>query len=287
MDKLREAFQEKGFVRLNGFFTKEDVECVRQDAKWVFLKQMTTRGFITQNDPDEREFESSMAKYFSEDMQGFINCGKTCQHLISLHRLSLRETIVRQLAALGVKRPNICTRPVLYFNSRNLAKSEAYYKSPPHQDWRSMQGSLNAIVIWVPLVDISQELGALQIIPRSHLCGLLESHEDEWYRRVEGLSDEQYQSIEAKAGDALFFSAFLVHRAGNNVTDSIRWSCHFRYNDLEEPTFVWRKYPNPYSYAPQQDLVTKDFPPIEELKKLYSVMEEQLAPGAYGEQADQ
>jgi phytanoyl-CoA hydroxylase len=276
MDNLRDAFQEKGFVRLNGFFTKEDVEAVRQDAKWVFLKQMTSGGFVTRREPDEREFESGMGRFFAEDMQGFINCGKTCQHLISLHRLSLRENIVRQLAGLGVRRPNICTRPVLYFNSRHLAKSEAYYKSPPHQDWRSMQGSLNAIVIWVPLADVHKELGALEVIPGSHLGGLLESHEDEWYRRIEGLRDEKYQSIEVNAGDVLFFSSFVVHRSGNNVTDSIRWSCHFRYNDLEEPTFISRKYPNPYSYAPQQDLVTKDFPRVEDLHKLYSVKEQQL-----------
>jgi hypothetical protein len=276
MDNLRDTFQEKGFVRLNGFFTKEDVEVVRQDAKWVFLKQMTSRGFVTGREPEEREFESGMGRFFAEDMQGFINCGKTCQHLISLHRLSLRENIVRQLAELGVRRPNICTRPVLYFNSRHLAKSEAYYKSPPHQDWRSMQGSLNAIVIWVPLADVHKELGALEVIPGSHLWGLLESHEDEWYRCIEGLGDEQYQSIEVNAGDVLFFSSFVVHRSGNNVTDSIRWSCHFRYNDLEEPTFISRKYPNPYSYAPQQDLVTKDFPHVEDVQKLYSVKEQQL-----------
>ena len=143
-----------------------------------------------------------------------------------------------------------------------------------------MQGSLNAIVVWVPLVDIPQKLGALEIIPESHLWGLLESHQDEWYRHIEGLRDEQYQSIEMKAGDALFFSAFLVHRSGNNQTDSIRWSCHFRYNDLEEPTFVSRKYPNPYTYAPQQDLLTRDFPSIEELRKSYSVKEERILRGA-------
>jgi phytanoyl-CoA hydroxylase len=269
MDDLRESFQRQGFVRLNGFFSRQDVERVRTDAKCVFLNQMASRRFVGHADVDECEFERGMTRYFSEDPEGFLNCGKTCQHLISLHRLSLREEIVKHLIALGVKRPNICTRPVLYFNSRHLAKSEVYYKSPPHQDWRSMQGSLNAMVVWVPLADVPPELGALEIIPGSHIWGLQDSREDEWYRRIDGLSDEQYQSVEINAGDVLFFSAFLVHRSGNNVTDSIRWSCHFRYNDLEEPTFVSRKYPNPYIYKPQQELVTKDFPSIEELQKVF------------------
>lgn len=270
MDNLRESFQERGFARLNSFFSKEDVESVRQDAKSVFLKQMISLGLLTGRDPDEREFESGMARYFSEDSTGFINCGKTCQHLISLHRLSLRENIVAELVGLGLQTPNICTRPVLFFNSKHLAKSEVYYKFPPHQDWRSMQGSLNSVVVWVPLMDVSRELGALEIIPGSHLWGLQESQENGWYRHIEGLGDEQYESVEMEAGDVLIFSAFLVHRSGNNVTDSIRWSCHFRYNDLEEPTFISRKYPNPYTYAPQQELVTKDFPSLEQLQKVFS-----------------
>jgi len=269
-NSLRELFERQGFVHVNSFFDKGDVERVRSDAKRVFLKQMTSQGFVNNVDADEREFERGLFHYFSEDSEGFINCGKTCQHLVSLHRLSLREDVVQHLIALGVRRPNICTRPVLYFNSRHLAKSEVYYKSPPHQDWRSMQGSLNAMVIWVPLVDVPRELGALEIIPGSHLWGLQDSHEDEWYRSINGPGDEQYQSVEIKAGDVLFFSAFLVHRSGDNITDSIRWSCHFRYNDLEESTFVHRKYPNPYIYKPLQELVTKDFPSVEQLQTFFS-----------------
>src|ERR1043166_965013 len=102
------------------------------------------------------------------------------------------------------------------------------------------------------------DLGALEIVPKSHVLGLLESVENDWYRTVEGTADDKYVSVEVKAGDALFFSAFLLHRSGNNITDSVRWSCHFRYNDLAEPTFIERKYPNPYIYKPEQDLITKD-----------------------------
>jgi phytanoyl-CoA hydroxylase len=263
------TFKRQGFVHLNAFFKRQDVASVRADAKSVFARQMAEQGFLTPGDLDEQSFEYSLFRYFSKDPEGFINCGKTCQHLISLHRLALREEVVKHLNALGLKAPNICTRPVLYFNSKRLARSEGYFKSPPHQDWRSMQGSLNAIVIWVPLVDISCELGTLEIIPGSHLWGLQDSSEDDWYRHIDGLCDEQYQPVPVKAGDALFFSAFLVHRSGNNVTDSIRWSCHFRFNDLEEPSFIARKYPNPYVYKPQQELVTKDFPSIEQLHTFF------------------
>ena len=73
-------------------------------------------------------------------------------------------------------------------------------------------------------------------------------------------------SVEVKAGDALFFSSFLIHRSGDNVSDAIRWSCHFRYNDLSEKTYIKRGYPSPYQYRPLPELVTPDFPKKEDFE---------------------
>jgi ectoine hydroxylase-related dioxygenase (phytanoyl-CoA dioxygenase family) len=170
---------------------------------------------------------------------------------------------------LGLEAPVICTRPVLCFHTRQLAKDEVFYKTPPHQDWRSMQGSLNAVVVWVPLVDVDEKLGALRVLPGSHRDGLRDSEPDEWFRHIEGLRPEDFISIEVKAGDALFFSAFLVHASGDNVTDAIRWSCHFRYNDLAEPTYRARGYPVPYVYKPQQEQLTAGFPTPDQLRQLF------------------
>ncbi len=260
MSALRKAYEEHGFVYLPGFFPLAEIAAVRADAKAIFVRQMQAAGLLSMGPIEEPEFEAGMARFFQRDQAAFINCGKTCQHLISLHRLALRESLVSQINALGLQQPVICTRPVLYFNCRTLARSESHYKSPPHQDWRSMQGSLNAMVVWAPLVDIDRSLGALEIIPGSHVAGLQPSEPDEWYRHIGGTCEADYVAVPVTAGDALFFSAFLIHRSGDNVTDSIRWSCHFRYNDLAESTFVARKYPNPYTYKPQQDLITPDFP---------------------------
>src|SRR4051812_17745904 len=265
----RQFYDANGYVHLRAFFDKEVVERVRKDARAVFVSQMRHRGLLPVRDVSEKEFEAALYQFFREDTEGFINSGKTCQHLVSLHRLALGDHLIEKLRDFGIERPNVCTRPVMFFNSPHLAKSESYYKAPPHQDWRSMQGSLNAMVVWVPLIDITKDLGALEIVPGSHLAGLLDSVEDDWYRTVKGTTDDQYVPVEVEAGDALFFSAFLLHRSGDNTTDSIRWSCHFRYNDLDEQTFIERKYPNPYTYKPEQELLTKEFPTQLQLRQLF------------------
>lgn len=124
-----------------------------------------------------------------------------------------------------------------------------------------MQGSLDSVVVWLPLIDIGRDLGALEVIPGSHKWGLLDADIVDGYGKLRNSVDESdLVTVEIEAGDALFFSTFLVHRSGTNMTDAIRWSCHFRYNNLREPTFVERGFPHPYIYQPQTDLITPEFP---------------------------
>ena len=255
------AYKEDGYLLVKGFFPREEIRRIRDEAKEVFVAQMRRHAIVGTDALSESEFEAGMFRLFETDLATFTNCGKQAQHLISLHRLSLSEPVIQAIAALGLSFPNVSTRPLLYFNSRRLAKKEVYWRLSVHQDWRSMQGSLDAIVLWVPLIDIDRSLGALEVIPGSHRMGLLDSEMSDGYGHIRtSVNLPEPVPVEVEVGDALFFSAFLVHQSGTSTTDSIRWSCHFRYNNLEEATFVERGFPHPYIYRPQVELITSDFP---------------------------
>ena len=255
------SYKESGYLLAKQFFQRDEVARIRDEAKQVFIAQMRRLGILQRDDVPEAAFEQGMAELFDADLQTFTNCGKQAQHLISLHRLSLDERVIRAIVELGLERPNVSTRPVLYFNSRRLAKKEVYWRLSLHQDWRSMQGSLDSLVVWVPLMDIDRSLGALEIVPGSHQQGLLQADMIDGYGHIEQpLSASDLVPVEVEAGDALFFSAFLLHQSGTSAGDAIRWSCHFRYNNLREPTFVARGFPHPYIYKPQEELITRDFP---------------------------
>lgn len=264
------SFNQQGYILKKQFFSKQEMDAIREGAQRVFLSAIHQQSWHeTTPLPSETEVTQAMFSFFRQNLPAYIQCGSTCQNLIALHRLSLQEKVLQTLKQLGIGSPNICTRPVLYFNSPHMAKEEFYYKTPAHQDWRSMQGSLNAIVVWAPLVDIDIPLGALEVIPGSHLQGLRSSVDDPFYQRIEDIPDHEFIPVEVKKGDALFFSSFLIHRSGNNQTHQIRWSCHFRYNDLEEPTFIQRHFPSPYQYKPQKELITANFPSRESINAIY------------------
>lgn len=255
------AYRQQGYIRIPSSIDPAVVTAVRHEAQQVFARQLQSRGMLGTN-PSDAEISECMAWLFREHLPVFMNCGKQAQHLVSLHRLSLDESLIGIVRQLGLDWPNICTRPVLYFNSPRLAKSEVYWRVFPHQDWRSMQGSLDSVVIWLPLVDLPAELGPLEVVPGSHLDGLVTKEVEAGFGKVgdDYLQDKTFQSLACSVGDLVVFSAFLVHRSGTNSSPAIRWSCHFRYNNLAEPTFVERGYPHPYLYKPTDELLTAGFP---------------------------
>jgi hypothetical protein len=241
----------------------------------VFAAQMMRLGLLSAPGVRGAEFEQAMFALFERDLAAFTNSGKQAQHLISLHRLSLDPRITSALGELGLSFPNISTRPLLYFNHPRLAKKEVYWRLGLHQDWRSMQGSLDSCVVWVALTGIDRELGALEILPGSHRIGLAAAEMVDGYGLIaqSPVDEGALVPVEVEPGDALFFSSFLLHRSGTNVTDAIRWSCHFRYNNLAESTFVSRGFPHPYLYQPQRELITEGFPTREQVEETFVSLE--------------
>jgi len=263
MQFMKDKYFDNGYLLLKDFLDKEIIEKILQDAKSIFQLQFDYLNL-------DSNFNENLKTLFKNHFQVFIDCGKQIQHLISLHKLSLDDKILTLINSLGIEKPNISTRPVLYFNHPDLAKEKSYHTVDAHQDWRSMQSSLDSLVIWVPLTNIDKSLGALQIIPKSHLFGLKTNEVVNGFGMVDtDIYDDEFIDVEVKQGDILVFSSFLIHRSGNNSSGQPRWSCHFRYNNLKESTFIKRGFPHNYIYKPESELITKNFPGIEDLKNIF------------------
>jgi phytanoyl-CoA hydroxylase len=272
MATLKEQFNKDGFVILRNFLDKDVVAGIYREAREIFAEQIRRVTGKTVDIDDRDAFENAMFEFFEKDFTAFVNTGKTVQHTISLHRLALDEKIVNVLKEIGVEKPVIGARPAMQFNSRFLSKDGSkHWKLDAHQDWRTGQGSLDSTVIWFPMVAAGAEIGALQVIPGSHKAGLLEASTSGYQGGITAeLKENDFVQTEFEVGDILVFSAFLVHQSGNNVTRNIRWSVQLRYNNLAEPTFIERGYPMAYIYKPEPDLVTPNFPTVQQLEKVYS-----------------
>lgn len=238
----KQLLEEQGYIILKKFFDKEYITNLRQKAENIF--QIQFNKFEYQGD-----FKDNMIRLFNEHNDIFINCGKIIQAgLLELYKLPLEDKLINKIKELGVHFPNMCNRPVLFFNHPKLAKSEVYYKTPAHQDWSSMESSMNSLVVWVPLVDVNEQNGTLIVYPESHKLGPLDFNVDGGFASVEYNGNSIRPELEI--GDIVIFSTLLVHASGDILNDTIRWSCHYRYTDMLEQDYIDRGFPNPYIYKP-------------------------------------
>lgn len=247
----RSEYNENGFIIEKQFFDKNEISLLLEQIKTVFGFQMERKGLAS----GPVDFQHSLYQFFKQDFLIFKNCGKQVQHLVDLWRLSLSEEVITYLIDVcGITFPSVATRPVVMFNSKNLATNETYHTVQAHQDAASMQGSDNAVVTWIPLIDIELELGPLKVVPKSHKGGVWAKEIDEFgFGCVpEGtFKEEDFISLSnLEAGDIVFFNSKLVHKSGNLSCNDIRWTAQFRYNDLLESNFIERGYPHPYVYKP-------------------------------------
>lgn len=239
----KQQLHEEGYVIYRQFFKPEQINKLKNQAQTIFQIQFDKFGY-------KDEFKENMIRLFNEHFDVFSNCGKQIQQgLTELYQLAFDNNLINKLKDLGLEFPNACTRPVLFFNHPKLAKETQYYKTPKHQDWPSMQASMDSVVVWIPLVDVTSENGAVIFYPKTHKLGPLADKLEGGFGKVE-INESEWEKIQPdmNIGDIVIFSTLLVHESGDIENDSIRWSCHFRYSNMNELNYIERGFPHPYIY---------------------------------------
>lgn len=127
---------------------------------------------------------------------------------------------------------------------------------------------MKGLVCWVPLFDVTPELGQLSVCPHSHEGGLLdlksEKKQDLTYTTQIPVPEEEvkkYEVIKApmKAGDALFFNMLLFHKSGENTSNKIRFSVQGRFHTATADDFIPFDFVNYYNPIIKQRLIKKNY----------------------------
>ena len=162
------------------------------------------------------------------------------QRNFDVYSLMCSEKLRLIYSDLGLLNPYINSDPLtmLHINSSLFSNTFSITNSPWHQDWLSMQGSINSIVLWIPLVDINNKTGGIHLIESSHKKGLIEAKKDDWFASIDNDSSNVRKGLfvkpNPKAGDALIFSSLLVHKTLMPQildTNTVRLTLQFRISD--------------------------------------------------------
>ncbi|MEW5683388.1 MAG: phytanoyl-CoA dioxygenase family protein [Pseudomonadota bacterium] len=271
MTDIKTAYQRDGYVVVRGLIPEATLESVAGELATAFHARAQALGLDVAATTDHAGFSRLLTAVFDADQRSYMATAKMTQALASMHSLASGPEVVGVVRDLGLTIPVVSTKPVIHYMADALKITGGYHKTAPHQDWRSVQGSLDGLTIWAPLFDVGPRDYPLEIVPGSHLKGLLPAVEDRPNWRVDDSlwSDADFQPLSLARGDAVFFSGFTVHRTGVQGGECVRTAFSFRFNNLLEPTYVERNFPDPYLYRPDWTLLREGFPSRAELARVF------------------
>jgi ectoine hydroxylase-related dioxygenase (phytanoyl-CoA dioxygenase family) len=271
-DTQRDTFVAEGYVVFRGVLDTAWLDEINAEMLELFHIQLRRLGLPISDTGDFREdFHADALALLRADVPAYISTARMTQMFPSVHRLMISEPVMQIARRLGIGFPVISTRVSNHIISDLLKIPGGYHKSPPHQDWRSIQGSLDSIVLWAPTTPVTEQSHPLEVVPRSHLFGLCPTVDHIQTPAVEDprIREEDYVPLAMQPGDIVAFSTFLVHRTGEQGDGRVRVAYSGRFNNAAEPTFVEHGYPTPYKYAYQTDLIVPDFPKPADLRAIF------------------
>jgi hypothetical protein len=242
------------------------------DVNAVFTAQLRLAGLPSVAFEGEEALHANMQKLFTADVDAYLATVRHLNKLLSIQDLLFQGAVRAFVAELGLSLPSVPTNPVVSIMSDRLRIQGGYFGLAPHQDWPSIQGSLDAVVIWTPLMDVDVERFPLAVIPRSHDLGLWDGVNTPSAREISPQSyrESDFIPVEMRRGDILFMTTFTVHRTGvthgSTACSGLRIACNTRIENSAEATFVERRYPCAYRRTVERELITDAFPSRQQVK---------------------
>lgn len=268
-----EEYNKNGFCIISGLLPIENCNDVLTDIQSLVRFQLKRfePNLIDDELGNVKSLADEMQRLLKFDVNAYLAFARRASKLVNLHRYLSHTNILLALSDLNFELPTIVTEPVLHISSDKLVIPNGYAGFETHQDWPSIQGSLDCVVIWVPLVDVSSISFPLQVIPGSHKKGLYKGEITDNLLRIDPkeYNDQKHISIEVKAGDVVVMSSWTLHQTGMQNSTGFRLACSTRYDNSAEQTFIDRGYPCAYQRSVKREMITPNFPTEAQVLKFY------------------
>ena len=249
----------------------ENVLAVRNEMHEIFRQQLRYLNLPCMPSGDEDAMHKDMADLLRADKDRYVASLRLCAKLSSVTALYLSPGLVEFAATVGMSLPVFQTTPVFHVMSEDLRIPGGYYGYRPHQDWPALQSGLDTVTMWVPFVRVDESNYTLDVVPGSHLRGLLPgTMQDNAYETdPETYPEEDFVSVNAQPGDVLFMSCFMVHRTSLKGGRRMRVACSMRYENGTDPTFIAHAYPFVHKRVVQREFLFGDLPTAEQVRSVF------------------
>tara|TARA_B100001167_G_scaffold68891_1_gene40822 strand:- start:431 stop:1273 length:843 start_codon:yes stop_codon:yes gene_type:complete len=236
-DQIREKFRENGYSIAKSIISEKKINAVLETIFRIYFKYNPSSKLRDLQEPWNSDlFHEEIIKFRKSDPKRFSLLYDSTQTSVSIMELLTSELIAKYSAnLLDTKNNELCiTEGMIRMDAPGDKRNIAGW----HQEISYLRN--NGLVIWIPLSDITPDLGPLQVCPKSHHEGELKVVQnknlpgDVSTVSVDEVAPEyiakySIMDVEIKKGDVLFFDTELFHRSGVNTSNRMRFSCQVRH----------------------------------------------------------
>ena len=235
--QILKKFEDDGFYIAKNIIKENQITGILENICRVYFKNNPSSKFLREKKPWNNDlFHREIIKFRVENSNKFSEVYDSSQSSVPLIQLITSERI-SEIAAILLRCKLI---ELSQFGNmvRMDTPNDVRNKTAWHQE---MQFTRNpGLVLWIPLVEITDAIGPLHILEKSHLDGeiIIERNDIRDYTtsRVSKceipeniLEKYNEKAIRINKGDALFFDTNLIHSSGDNTLNRIRFTCQIRF----------------------------------------------------------
>ncbi len=227
--KLLSDYHAFGYLLLRAFFSKEEVDLLRETAKRD--KALDQHSFGRK----DGEGGTVRLSLWNHPGQGIYGTFARCHRMVDAAEKLLAD------------------EPYHYHSKMIMKDARVGGAWAWHQDYGYwyQNGVLtpNLVSAFIAVDPATTQNGCLQVIKGSHHCGRIEhvltgDQAGADPERVDAIMNRmEHQSIEMDSGDVLFFHSNLLHRSDRNRSENPRWSMICCYNAKSNDPYVDSHHP--------------------------------------------
>jgi len=203
-----EEYQHNGVILLRQVCTEEEIKIYRNHITTMVKEHGAKQKMLSDRDTYGKAFlQIGNLWQFDEVVKNFI--------------------FAERFAKIAVQLSN--SAAIRLYHDQALYKESSGGYTPWHQDqYYWPLDTSQSITMWMPLVDASEDMGTMSFAAGSHKQGHIEqieiSDQSETYYNnyVYEQKYEIFYSGDLQAGDATFHNGWTLHRAGPNLTGTLR-----------------------------------------------------------------
>ena len=257
--EVKRRLDRDGFLFIRGLLPPAELEPVRL----TWLRFAHDAGWVNAGGEPLEEGVANLDGFYLEPQDRYMDVMHRVYALPEFHEIAHHPNLIglfeRVLGDDILPHASIIGRTI--FPQRNA------YTTPAHQDWIPIQGCADTYTVWIPMSDIPQDMGGLQVKAGSHLGGIYD------FKPALGagatsitdpLDESRWMQGTMRQGDVIIFHSHTVHRGRPNTSSRLRLSIDARYQRVSDPVAL--KSLDPHGGLVEWEKLYRDWPTDHPLK---------------------